>query len=278
MADKIPLKLVDNGSGSGSITEFGSADTVPVAQGGTGGNTQLTAQAALGLVKQTGVTDATAGSLLAVGAGGLLAGGNNVSPQPITDANNALANGWYSGSGTAANIPIADQFSILTVGLSSSQITQTLYYHSSGTIFTRRRYGDATTWSTWTIVFTIKTAVGTVSQSGGVPTGAIIETGTNSNGTYTKFASGLLICEGAVAYFSVPANSYTQCPTITFPATFATMDYAVHIRSTPTVSSDVYGYSYANSIGLSTYSEMYRNGASAQNIANGRYTAVGRWF
>ena len=128
MADKIPLKLVDNGSGSGSITEFGSADTVPVAQGGTGGNTQLTAQAALGLVKQTGVTDATAGSLLAVGAGGLLAGGNNVSPQPITDANNALANGWYSGSGTAANIPIADQFSILTVGLSSSQITQTLYY------------------------------------------------------------------------------------------------------------------------------------------------------
>ncbi|MGZ0372300.1 gp53-like domain-containing protein, partial [Citrobacter freundii] len=30
--------------------------------------------------------------------------------------------------------------------------------------------------------------VGTVSQSGGVPTGAIIERGSNSNGEYTKFA------------------------------------------------------------------------------------------
>ncbi|MFH5101210.1 integrase, partial [Citrobacter freundii complex sp. 2024EL-00219] len=32
--------------------------------------------------------------------------------------------------------------------------------------------------------------VGTVSQSGGVPTGAIIERGSNSNGEYTKFADG----------------------------------------------------------------------------------------
>lgn len=37
-------------------------------------------------------------------------------------------------------------------------------------------------------------AVGTVSQSGGVPTGAIIESGSNVNGQYTKYADGRLIC------------------------------------------------------------------------------------
>lgn len=37
--------------------------------------------------------------------------------------------------------------------------------------------------------------IGAVSQSSGVPTGAIIERGSNANGTYTKFAGGLMICD-----------------------------------------------------------------------------------
>ncbi|MFQ2372841.1 hypothetical protein ACK306_14735, partial [Aeromonas caviae] len=36
--------------------------------------------------------------------------------------------------------------------------------------------------------------VGAVSQSGGVPTGSIIERGSNANGEYTKYADGTLIC------------------------------------------------------------------------------------
>lgn len=36
--------------------------------------------------------------------------------------------------------------------------------------------------------------LGTVSQSGGVPTGAIIERGSNANGEYTKYADGKLVC------------------------------------------------------------------------------------
>lgn len=36
--------------------------------------------------------------------------------------------------------------------------------------------------------------LGTVSQSGGVPTGAIIQRGSNANGEYVKFADGTLIC------------------------------------------------------------------------------------
>lgn len=36
--------------------------------------------------------------------------------------------------------------------------------------------------------------IGTVSQSGGIPNGAIMEQGSNSNGQYVKFASGTMIC------------------------------------------------------------------------------------
>jgi len=36
--------------------------------------------------------------------------------------------------------------------------------------------------------------VGTVSQVAGIPTGAVIERGTNANGEYVKFADGTLIC------------------------------------------------------------------------------------
>jgi len=36
--------------------------------------------------------------------------------------------------------------------------------------------------------------IGTVSQSGGVATGALFESGSNANGTYSKFADGTLIC------------------------------------------------------------------------------------
>lgn len=36
-------------------------------------------------------------------------------------------------------------------------------------------------------------AVGTVSESSGVPTGAIIESGSNANGDYIKYADGTLI-------------------------------------------------------------------------------------
>ena len=36
--------------------------------------------------------------------------------------------------------------------------------------------------------------VGTVSQSGGIPTGAVVERGSNANGVYVRFADGTQIC------------------------------------------------------------------------------------
>lgn len=63
-------------------------------------------------------------------------------------------------------------------------------------------------------------AVGSVSQSGGVSTGAIIERGSNSNGEFTKYADGTLDCwiTGSNAT-SVPTNTGIEI-TVNYPQTF----------------------------------------------------------
>ena len=56
--------------------------------------------------------------------------------------------------------------------------------------------------------------LGTVAQSGGVPTGAIVERGSNANGEYVKFADGTLIC------YHTLISSAAADTTWTYPAAF----------------------------------------------------------
>ncbi|ETU80520.1 hypothetical protein Q094_06066, partial [Pseudomonas aeruginosa PS42] len=49
-------------------------------------------------------------------------------------------------------------------------------------------------WGPWKELFHTGNILGTVSQSGGAPTGAIIERGSNANGEYVRFADGTQIC------------------------------------------------------------------------------------
>lgn len=69
--------------------------------------------------------------------------------------------------------------------------------------------------------------VGTVSQSGGTPTGAILEQGSNANGHYIKYASGAMTCWGTATYtggITSAAGGHYISPagqTITWPVAFA---------------------------------------------------------
>lgn len=56
--------------------------------------------------------------------------------------------------------------------------------------------------------------LGTVSEASGVPTGAVIEQGTNGNGRYVRFADGTQICSGT------KTASTSAGVTWTFPAVF----------------------------------------------------------
>lgn len=121
--------------------------------------------------------------------------------------------------------------------------------------------------------------LGTVLQSGGVPTGAILEKVVNANGEATKFADGRLICTGPIADFTVAAGAVaTVSPAGVFPVLFADTAYTYQAFGNPQSSFDVYGYTGTNSKLNWSATSVYRNGPTAQTIGNGRYIAIGRWF
>ena len=153
--------------------------------------------------------------------------------------------------------------------------------------FAFRAYsGDAKVWLNWVVLGSAaaRDTVGPVSQSGGAPAGAIIERGSNSNGEYTKYADGTLIC-----WFTRSVESITSNPSggttnlyfssevgITFPATF--------VGTTPTVTPSSSLSSGGNSSWPSVRGRSL-TGTSLTLISNVQnaaaylgYTAIGRWF
>lgn len=119
--------------------------------------------------------------------------------------------------------------------------------------------------------------LGTVSQSSGVPTGAIIESGSNANGRYIKYADGTMICHRRNITYG-PVNQAVGSVfqganlTVTFPATFSE-------NPTVTVGSDsantwASGFDISSTqarLGLWCYASL----AETRTIS---YMAIGRWF
>lgn len=112
------------------------------------------------------------------------------------------------------------------------------------------------------------TILGTVSQSGGLPTGALIERGSNSNGEYARFADGTLICthgmaasSGGAATWTFP-SAFTAAPKVT-GAAIATVLSAVCLDAAPSTTA-------------ATFSA--RDKADARRADTCHLHAVGRWF
>ncbi|MGZ0479151.1 hypothetical protein ACTM4V_17220 [Citrobacter freundii] len=153
--------------------------------------------------------------------------------------------------------------------------------------FAFRAYsGDAKVWLNWVVLGSAaaRDTIGTVSQSGGVPTGAIIERGSNSNGEYTKFADGTLICWFTRSAESTANNSsggttnlyFSSEVGLTFPATFVGITPTV----TPSATLSSGGTSSWPSVrGRSLTGTSLALISNVQNAAAYLgYTAIGRWF
>uniref|UniRef100_UPI000AB9DC74 phage tail protein n=3 Tax=Pseudomonas TaxID=286 RepID=UPI000AB9DC74 len=131
--------------------------------------------------------------------------------------------------------------------------------------------------------------VGAVSQSGGVPTGAIIERGSNANGDYTKYADGTMICRGLTA--QQPCSTllsggsglfYNATPSIgSFAAAFSSVPRvianAIRVSAADGSSTMITGAEVA--AGSTSATPQYRglSHISGSNIQFS-YIAVGRWF
>jgi hypothetical protein len=110
--------------------------------------------------------------------------------------------------------------------------------------------------------------LGTVSQTAGVPTGAILQRGTGANGEFARYADGTLICTHSLT------GSTSAAVTWTFPSAFiavpsvtgtaqATVLSCVMLDAAPTVTAAT----------IST-----RDKADARRADVMRLIAVGRWF
>lgn len=126
--------------------------------------------------------------------------------------------------------------------------------------------------------------LGTVSQSGGIPTGSIIEKGSTATGEYTKFADGTMICrlsgQAVIDITTVYGSSkYGQRPWI-YPASFvATPSLSSVARNvTQLLVGTILDTPGADMTSSCTFCYVDAGGPGA-NI-NTRFTnlAIGRWF
>lgn len=122
-------------------------------------------------------------------------------------------------------------------------------------------------------------AVGTVSQAGGVPTGSIIERGSNVNGEYIKFADGTMICTIRAAIGGAWSTGVELSRTWTFPAGFSALPSFVFFG----YSGGVAGGGIAQiEESLTTTGVVFQiKNNTTGDIGAGnkeKRTAIGRWY
>lgn len=195
------------------------------------------------------------------------------------DFNTIVVAGVYNIAGTWNNTPSGDAVSIAgtleVVARATAYFTQILRM-TNGRVY-RRRGTSTTSWAAWEIIEL--PAVGTVSQSSGVPTGAIMERGSNANGEYIRFADGTQICwlrESAlpVAITAASGALYrdTTIAAWTFPAAFS----VTPIPYFSVTSSFIWGVTGGASTTVMTRTAMATATFSGSTV--GYNLAVGRWF
>lgn len=139
------------------------------------------------------------------------------------------------------------------------------------------------TWGEWQPDYSASNIVGAVSQSGGLPTGAIIERGSNASGEYTKFADGTLICRRFVSDYAISCavNATVMSPLIPFPVQFlASPSVSINGFATDGPGNPLSIPLNDSSIGnLSNWRFDLRNTTSTAvtRVAALNLTAIGRW-
>ena len=129
--------------------------------------------------------------------------------------------------------------------------------------------------------------LGTVSQSGGVPTGAIIERGSNANGEFVKYADGTMICTfldtsnvtATVSVGNVFRTGGSNSKDFTFPSSFSQVPRLTAIGYRPNAQEGVFAC-IQQFDGVTTTSTGSLQIVSFSNNRSGRYgyTAIGRWY
>lgn len=288
----------------------GNYDILPASKGGTGRGAVGTAITA---DLTTTVTDGTVGRVLKVGDLGLGAALAAAAYELANlDATTITPGEWRIGSTTTGTKPF--NFGIVKISQqATSVILQSATEFGSGVRADRAYISGG--WTPWLFTMTATTyngilslakggtgnatgtasalvaskILGAVSQSAGVPTGAILEYVTNGNGEAYKFANGLMIATRFIADqpFNVPTGTIGYRNDIAMPAVFPA---GTTVRRTYAgFVSDANGNRLSLPINDDTaptgnngvWACSVNNPASAlpvTRILGLQLTAIGRWF
>jgi hypothetical protein len=202
----------------------------------------------------------------------------------LGSANSASYNGFYQGAGAGStNYPGSTAYgSMLVMSRDNAVISQLAMFGSAGTgpeAYVRGSSDNAATWSGWGKLFHSLNTVGTVSQSGGVPTGAIVERGSNANGQYTKWADGTLEQWGTFTTPSLATGPDTpQVSNVVMPISFVNTSFTPVASATPAST-----WAGADGVISSVPGDVnyfilnIRNRTTTQQYI-ARWRAIGRWF
>lgn len=116
--------------------------------------------------------------------------------------------------------------------------------------------------------------LGTVSQAGGIPTGAIIERGSNANGEYIRWADGTQICMHRMTLAHAAATDLIT--TWTFPAPFAAAPFGSASLRGP-LSSNTFNTAKLQMFCAATTATLRTQFSTAQDYTLDAL-AIGRWY
>lgn len=121
--------------------------------------------------------------------------------------------------------------------------------------------------------------LGTVSQSGGIPTGALMERGSNANGEYVKYADGTMTCWSPVMTFAGPSNAVgavfaSVAQVWTYPVAFISLIPACSGSGTLSANSWL-GFGQTSLTSVNCAVMFHSTNVTTSTV---RLTAQGRWF
>lgn len=273
------------GAGAGGLAQFWSTPDAYTVEATANGDS-MTWSVVLSPPNdvQSSDVDTTVGRLMTVGAFGLGA----ANPSAITDFTASLRPGFYRyNEATATGAPGPGSsfqgFAIVLRAVSGATMIlagRQTAVSSSQRFWLGTRTGETGT-ITWQQLYHLANALGTVAQSGGIPTGAIAEFGSNANGSYVRYLDGTQICwrnNISVTLSSAAAVAWTG----TFPAAFSG-------STTALFATGGGGNSGENDLGAYFCSTRVDGGAPEVRLRHNEntvrsdtltfdYLAIGRWY
>ena len=230
-------------------------------------------------------TDTTAGRLLKVGDFGL--GRTIDAPEGLGLRDFLHPVGWFRTTGDTPNrddAPYGDVFYTYRVENTGSERRRFTIFKSNDPSYYREV--EPGSQGPWIKIYDSASILGTVSQSSGVPTGAVIERGSNSNGAFVRLADGTQICTRNVIPDPTTLDQIES--TDIFSGEVFEWDYPAQFTSGTGVAAfadlftdDIARWAMAmNDDNTSARIIVFRAGGSAFSEGNRRLRlfAIGRWF